>query len=127
MSWHPILSRQQSSSQFFCFFSKTTGYFNVPMLARNATVYLLVMLQQGQSGRMYMSILRRGGRSISGSDSGDPSSPMTVPPPSVVMNPFSSSCLLNGLPLDSRDIYVQHVIIIIRDDDRVSHLYLIVR
>ena len=103
ISWHPILSRQQSSSQFVCFF-QNHGVFNVPMLARNATVYLLVMLQQGQSGRMYMSILRRGGRSISGSDSGDPSSPMTVPPPSVVMNPFSSSCLLNGLPLN-RDIY----------------------
>lgn len=54
------------------------------------------MLQQGQSGRMYWSILRKGGRSSSGSESGDPSSPI-APPPSVVMNPFSSSCLLNGL------------------------------
>ena len=71
------------------------------MLARKATVYRLVMLQQGQSGRRYWSILRRGGRSSSGRDSGDPSSPTTPPPPppppSVVMNPFSSSCLLNGL------------------------------
>ena len=66
------------------------------MLARNATVYRFVMLQQGQSGRMYWSILRNGGRSSSGKDSGDPSSPIP-PPPSVVMNPFSSSCLLNGL------------------------------
>ena len=88
ISWHPILSRQQSSSQFVCFF-QNHGVFNVPMLAKNATVYLLVMLQQGQSGCRYWSILRSGGRSSSGRDSGDAKSPVT--------NPLSSSCLLNGL------------------------------
>jgi hypothetical protein len=58
------------------------------------------MLQQGQSGRMYMSILRNGGRSSSGSDSGEPNSPPPTPPPTspVVTKPFSPSCsLLNGL------------------------------
>ena len=83
------------------------------MLARKATVYRLVMLQQGQSGRRYWSILRRGGRSSSGRDSGDPSSPTTPPPPppppSVVMNPFSSSCLLNGLGNRQTDRQIEFI------------------
>jgi len=62
---------------------------DLPILARTAVVYRLDMLQQGQSGCRYWSILRSGGRSSSGRDSGDPKSPVT--------NPLSSSCLLNGL------------------------------
>ena len=64
-----------------------------PMLASRAMVNRLVMLQHGQSGRQYWSILRSGGRSSSGSDSGVPISPVT--------NPFSSSCLLKGLSIKS--------------------------